>query len=161
MQGVSLQEVEVPAIVRDTEVLIKVKAASLDPVDLKVSQGFGRGLRDLVNRYNPNVSTNNFPVILGRDGSGVIAGVGAEVTDLKEGDKVWFVVPACLQGSLSTLLVLDQTHVRRLPPGLTYEAGATLPYVSMVSWDILVTLAHLGPGPQSKGEKFGRFLILN
>ena len=32
--------------------------------------GYGRGLRDLVNRYNPNVSTNNFPVILGRDGTG-------------------------------------------------------------------------------------------
>ena len=110
---------EVPNIVRDTEVLIKVKAASLDPVDLKVSQGFGRGLRDLVNRYNPNVSTNNFPVILGRDGSGVIAGVGAEVTDLKEGDKVWFVVPACLQGSLSTFLVLDQTHVRETVPAST------------------------------------------
>ena len=36
----------------------------------KVANGFGRGLRDLVNRYNPNVSTNNFPVTLGRDGTG-------------------------------------------------------------------------------------------
>ena len=70
VKGVSLQEVEVPTIVRDTEVLIQVKAASLDPVDLKVSQGFGRGLRDLVNKYNPNVSRDNFPVILGRDGTG-------------------------------------------------------------------------------------------
>ena len=35
--------------------------------------GYGRGLRDLVNRYNPNVSTNNFPVILGRDGTGAEA----------------------------------------------------------------------------------------
>ena len=50
--------------------MIQVKAASLDPVDLKVSQGFGRGLRDLVNKYNPNVSRDNFPVILGRDGTG-------------------------------------------------------------------------------------------
>ena len=85
----SLQNVEVPTIVKDTEILIEVRAASLDPVDLKVhlynkrkigifkpkndfqvSHGFGRGLRDLVNRYNPNVSTNNFPVILGRDGAG-------------------------------------------------------------------------------------------
>ena len=37
---------------------------------LEVCHGYGRGLRDLVNRYNPNVSTNNFPVILGRDGTG-------------------------------------------------------------------------------------------
>ena len=117
-----------------------------------MSQGFGRGLRDLVNRYNPNVSTNNFPVILGRDGSGVISEVGREVTHLKEGDKVWFVVPHCVQGSLSTYLVLDQSHVRPLPAGLSYEAGATLPYVSMVAMDLLVTLAKLGPNPSSKGE---------
>ena len=36
LQGVTLQEVEVPSLIRDTDVLIKVKAASLDPVDLKV-----------------------------------------------------------------------------------------------------------------------------
>ena len=40
---------------------------------LEVCHGYGRGLRDLVNRYNPNVSTNNFPVILGRDGTGAEA----------------------------------------------------------------------------------------
>merc|ERR1719195_1907886 len=96
--AVSLQIVEVPAIVKETEVLIEVRAASLDPVDLKVCHGYGRGLRDLVNRYNPNVSTNNFPVILGRDGTGVVSQLGSEVTNLRDGDKVWFVVPACLQG---------------------------------------------------------------
>ena len=84
-QAVSVQTVEVPKIVKDSEILIEVRAASLDPVDLKatitilvfvgnkcikVSQGFGRGLRDLVNRYNPNVNSSNFPVILGRDGTG-------------------------------------------------------------------------------------------
>ena len=74
------------------------------------------------------------------------------MTGLKEGDRVWFVVPYCVQGSLSTLLVLDQDHVRLLPPCLTYEAGATLPYVGMVSWDLLVTMAGLGPHPTSRGE---------
>jgi len=151
VKGVSLQDVEVPTLVRDTDVLIQVKAASLDPVDLKVSQGYGRGLRELVNKYNPNVSSSNFPVILGRDGSGVISQVGCEVTGLREGDKVWFVVPHCVQGSLASFLVLDQSHVRPLPPSLTYEAGATLPYVGMVCWDLLVTMANLGPRPASKG----------
>ena len=48
-------------------------------------------------RYNPNVSTNNFPVVLGRDGSGVISQCGADVYKFEPGDKVWFVVPNCLQ----------------------------------------------------------------
>ena len=42
----------------------------------EVCHRYGRGLRDLVNRYNPNVSTDNFPVILGRDGTGAGAGAG-------------------------------------------------------------------------------------
>ena len=74
-----------PSIVRDTEVLIQVKAASLDPVDLKVSQGFGRGLRDLVNKYNPNVSRDNFPVILGRDGTGCQSCLMMIITSLLTG----------------------------------------------------------------------------
>ena len=67
-QGVSVQDVEEPEIVHPSQILIEVRAASLDPVDLKVvlclwknssfyqcfisllqvSQGFGRGLRELV-----------------------------------------------------------------------------------------------------------------
>jgi NADPH:quinone reductase-like Zn-dependent oxidoreductase len=52
----------------------------------------------IANRYNPNVSSNNFPVILGRDGAGVIAKCGNEAADnFRPGDRVWFVVPYCLQ----------------------------------------------------------------
>merc|ERR1711973_710120 len=78
IKAVSLQNVEVPIIVKENEIFIEVRAASLDPVDLKVSQGFGRGLRELVNRYNPNTG-NQFPVILGRDGTGVVKEVGGDV----------------------------------------------------------------------------------
>ena len=72
-QGVSVQDVEEPEIVHPSQILIEVRAASLDPVDLKVvlwlwkissfyqcfisllqvSQGFGRGLRELVISNNP------------------------------------------------------------------------------------------------------------
>jgi len=152
VKAVAVQSVEVPHIINDSEVLIEVRAASLDPVDLKVSQGFGRGLRDLVNRYNPNVNSTNFPVILGRDGTGVISDIGKEVNNLKVGDKVWFVVPYCVQGSLSNYLVLDKEYVRPLPPGLSFEAGATLPYCGMVVWDMLVSMGGLGPAPETKGK---------
>ena len=102
-------------------------------------------MRDLVNRYNPNVSTNNFPVILGRDGTGkffkitdygkrkrehlylvtlhlgVVSQVGSDVHNLKVGDRVWFVVPYCVQGSLANFLVLDRDFVRPLPASVTFE----------------------------------------
>ncbi len=51
-----------------------------------------------VSRYNPNVSANNFPVILGRDGAGVVTKCGKQAEmDYRPGDRVWFVVPHYLQ----------------------------------------------------------------
>jgi len=152
VKGVSVQDVEEPEIVHPSQILIEVRAASLDPVDLKVSQGFGRGLRELVNRYNPNTGSQ-FPVILGRDGTGVVKEVGGEVEGLKPGDRVWFVVPHCLQGSLSTLMVLDRQYVRPLPHSLSFEGGATLPYCGMLAWDMLVTAGGLGPEEKSRGKE--------
>ena len=50
-----------------------------------------------------------------------------------------------MQGSLAPWLVLDQALVRPLPAPLSFEGGATLPYVGMVAWDMLVTLGDIGP----------------
>ena len=77
--------------------------------------------------------------------------MGEEVENLKVGEKVWFVVPYCIQGSLSNFIVLDKEYVRKLPMDLSFEGGATLPYIGMVSWDMLVTLGGLGPFPSSRG----------
>ena len=147
---------------------------------LEVCHGYGRGLRDLVNRYNPNVSTNNFPVILGRDGTGGggrQAGDKLTVVPLQASCPSWAprsptsawgtacgswcpTVSRCgsaeprsrslfltgyMQGSLAPWLVLDQALVRPLPAPLSFEGGATLPYVGMVAWDMLVTLGDIGP----------------
>ena len=77
--------------------------------------------------------------------------MGSEVHNLKVGDKVWFVVPYCVQGSLANFLVLDADFVRPLPVSVSFEGGATLPYSGLVAWDLLVTLGALGPSTQSRG----------
>jgi len=151
-KAVTLQTVEVPETVGDCEVLVEVRAASLDPVDLKVCQGYGRGLRELVNRYNPNVNKSQFPVILGRDGTGLVSEVGSAVAGLRVGDRVWFVVPHCVQGALTKYIVLDSQYVRPLPARLSFEGGATLPYTGMAAWNMLVTAGGLGPGEGSCGQ---------
>jgi len=153
IKAITVGRIEVPKLVNDNDVLVEVKAASLDPIDIKVSQGYGRGLRDLVNRYNPNTSRGTFPVILGRDGTGVVSEVGAGVHNLAVGDKVWFIVPPCYQGSLSSFLLLSSEYIRPLPKSLTFESGATLPYTGLVAWDLLVTSGGLGPNENSKGKR--------
>ena len=85
---------------------------------------------------------------------GVVSQVGSEVHNLKVGDRVWFVVPYCVQGSLANFLVLDRDFVRLLPSSVSFEGGATLPYSGMVAWDMLVTCGGLGPRTQSRGLIF-------
>ena len=82
----------------------------------------------------------------------MISEVGKEVQNFKVGDKVWFVVPYCVQGSLSNYLVLEREYVRPLPSSLSFEAGATLPYCGMVVWDMLVSMGGLGPSLETKGH---------
>ncbi|XP_023343617.1 reticulon-4-interacting protein 1, mitochondrial isoform X2 [Eurytemora carolleeae] len=116
IQGITVQNVEVPKVLGDTDILIRVKAASLDPIDIKVSQGYGRGLRELVNKYNPNTKRETFPIVLGRDGTGVVSEVGSDVHNLAPGDRVWFIVPPCYQGSLSSFILLSSEYIRPLSP---------------------------------------------
>lgn len=82
-----LEQIELPTSLGTNEILVQVKAASLNPIDVKMTQGFGsvlfKGLRKLNRSTLPE-----FPVILGRDFSGIVVKTGSHVTRLKEGDEV-------------------------------------------------------------------------
>ena len=61
----------------------------------------------ICDRYNLNhASGNNGYVILGRDGSGVVTQVGADVFQVQPGDRVWFAIPPCFQVLLQMVVVL-------------------------------------------------------
>ena len=76
LSGVSLKEVELPKISSD-QLLIKVKAASVNFPDLLMTQGKYQHKPDL-------------PFVLGMEGSGVVEEIGSEVSRFKEGDEVTF-----------------------------------------------------------------------
>ena len=70
---------------KSTEVLVKVKAASLNPVDSLMRHGFGSVILDKMRSWN---EVKGQPIILGRDFSGVVVKKGKSVTRIKEGDQV-------------------------------------------------------------------------
>ena len=76
LSGVSLSEIELPKP-SNQEVLIKVKAASVNFPDLLMTQGKYQHKPDL-------------PFVLGMEGSGIVQSVGTEVSRIKEGDEVSF-----------------------------------------------------------------------
>ncbi|XP_037088991.1 reticulon-4-interacting protein 1 homolog, mitochondrial-like [Pollicipes pollicipes] len=133
-----------PEIVTPHEVLVRVKAAAVDRVDLRIASGYGRTLRRQTNKYNPHV-TSELPVVLGRDLAGVVDQVGPEVTLWEVGDPVWAAVPFWRPGTLAEFVVLDEKELCRKPDGVTFERAAALPYSATVAWDALVTQAGFGP----------------
>lgn len=133
-----------PELVSPTEVLVRVKAATVDRVDLRIAAGYGRTLRRQVNRYNPHVSAE-LPVVLGRDLAGVVDQVGTDVTLWQVGDPVWAAVPFWRPGTLAEFVVLEEKELCRKPDGVTFERAAALPYSGTVAWNALVTQGGIGP----------------
>lgn len=143
-----VEDVVAPRITEPNQVLVQVKAAGIDYLDIKIAEGYGRVLRKQLNKYNPN-SEGEFPVVLGRDCSGIIVAVGKAVSRVEQGDEVWLAVPFYHPGTLSEYIVVSEDLVAPKPSKLTYEGAAALPYSIMMAWDALVSQGGLGPETSS------------
>lgn len=131
---------EVPdPVVGGEDVLVQVKAASINPVDWKIRSGLLR-----------IVTGSRFPRVLGGDFSGVVQAVGNQVRGLSVGDAVYGSAPVFgkRQGSHAQLLVVPAENARRMPQGLGFEEAASLPIAA------LTALAGLRPaGPTLQGKE--------
>jgi NADPH:quinone reductase-like Zn-dependent oxidoreductase len=96
------------------EVLVKVAATSVNPIDWKIRSGHARNLLNVT-----------FPAILGRDVAGTVAKVGANVRNPEIGQRVMGLV----NGSYAEYLVAKAEHLTVIPDGLDFETAAALPLV--------------------------------
>jgi NADPH:quinone reductase-like Zn-dependent oxidoreductase len=126
------------------QVLVRVRAASLNYRDLMVAKG----------QYNPRIA---FPRVLGSDAAGEVVAVGAGVTRFRPGERVagcffqdWDAGPITdaaakssrgseRDGVFAELVVFEQNGVVPVPAGLSYEEAATLPCAALTAWNALTT----------------------
>src|ERR1700726_22906 len=113
-----------PQVSGDT-VLIAAAAASVNAIDWKVRSG-------VMQRMFPV----SFPAILGRDVSGVVPSVGANVKHFKPGDRVL----ALSNATYAELVAVDDSEVTHLPDGVDLANAAAIPLISLTG-DQLVRLA--------------------
>ena len=125
-QQVRLTEVPVPAITDPTQVLVRVHAASLNPIDYKRGEGALK-----------SVMPDTFPMRLGYDLSGVVAQVGAGVADFRPGDAVVARVSQAAVGTLAEWVVCGSDVVSRKPPGVRHEEAAGLPLAGLTAYQVL------------------------
>ncbi len=104
------------------DLLVEVKAVSVNPVDTKVHAGLARnGLKD--------------PRILGWDASGIVKATGASVTGFNAGDEVWYAGDITRPGSNATHQLIDARIVGHKPANLGWAAAAALPLTALTAWE--------------------------
>ncbi|KYN06277.1 Reticulon-4-interacting protein 1, mitochondrial [Cyphomyrmex costatus] len=149
IEGVLLiDDSEMPTIKRSNELLIQVKAASLNVVDTKICSGYSRIYRRLLN----SGKQKELPVTLGRDCAGVIVDIGQSVVNFDIGDEVFLAVPSWASGTMAEYIIVPETQVAKRPKSCNFEASASLPYNGCLAWDALVNRSVIKEG-NAKGKR--------
>ncbi len=104
------------------EVLVQMRAASVNPIDWKQVQG---ALKPLLKP--------RFPLRLGSDGAGVVAALGAGVAGVSIGDAVYFRTPIMGTGSFAEFICLPAEVLARKPENMGFAEAATIPLVGLTA----------------------------
>jgi|ERR1712137_55258 len=149
-----VNDIPVPPLSQPDDVLIEVKAASVNVLDVMMTDGYGRQLFEKFHSLNPltpaMLKRSYFPLTLGRDFSGIVRSTGGNVVKVKPGDHVMGVVPPPLSGSHSQYLVSSCSNIVLKPPHLSMEEATSIPYAGLTAWSALSITAELCVGSRGK-----------
>ena len=138
---------DVPSLVveKPNDILIKVHAASINPIDVKKASGATKMV--LKDRYELNLHDNfflfglilmsSFPYKIGYDCAGTVVNIGSQVTRFQAGDEVFVRLPECHRGSWSELARSTEDFVALKPKNLSMEDAASIPLAAMTSLQAL------------------------
>ena len=132
INDVQLGEQSTP-VLTENDVLIKVHAASINPLDLRVLEGEFKAILPVP-----------FPFILGNDFAGTVVEVGSKVSQFKVGDEVY--AKTDLNGAFAEYTVVQQLSLALKPQNISMELAASLPLVSLTAWQALVEIAKVKAG---------------
>ena len=118
------------------QVLVKIQASGVNPLDLKIKAGQAAHARTSV------------PAILGIDMAGVVVEVGEGVQAFTPGDEVYGMTGGVgnVQGSLAEYAAVDAALLAPKPRNLTFREAAALPLSFITAWEGLMDRAHTGVG---------------
>src|ERR1700730_13798925 len=108
------------------EILVRVHAAGLNPVDYKIREGKLK----VIHRYP-------LPTVLGNEIAGVVESVGDGVTRFSVGDRVYARVDKNTMGGLAEKAVVHEDHLAKMPISLEFEAAAAVPLAALTALQAL------------------------
>ncbi len=117
------------------DILIEVHAASVNPVDWKIREGYLKGMLNF-----------QMPLVLGWDVAGTVAALGSEVSSFKIGDEVFSRSDISRQGTYAELVTVEAQLVVAKPESLSFEEAASLPLVAHTAWEVMFETMDLQKG---------------
>jgi NADPH2:quinone reductase len=128
------QEIETPEIKSASELLVRLQAAGVNPIDTKLRQGF--------------YPMDNLPVVLGCDGSGIVEAVGSEVSKFKAGDEVYFFHGGIgtIQGNYAEFRTIEERFLAHKPESLNFIEAGGAPLALITAWEALHDRAQIKTG---------------
>src|SRR5213080_226132 len=120
---------------KDDQLLIRVIAAGVNPVDGMIRSGMFA-----------KEGTRVIPIILGGDVAGVVEKVGSKITKFKSGDPVFAYVSLDNSGGYAQYALVTEREAAPKPKSLTYVEAAAVPIVAMTAWQALIDTAKLESG---------------
>jgi NADPH:quinone reductase-like Zn-dependent oxidoreductase len=131
-----ITEKELPRV-DDNSILVKVKAASINPIDWKLFQGEMKMMWG-----------KKFPKAVGIDFSGIIEATGNNVGDFKPGDEVIGLMDIFNGGALAEYVVVKEKDIAIKPASISFEQAAALPVAGLSALQIVDKLAHVKRGTE-------------
>ncbi len=117
------------------DILIEVHAASVNPVDWKIREGYFKEMLHF-----------SMPLVLGWDVAGKVAELGKEVSSFKIGDAVFSRSDIARQGTYAEMVAVDSQLVVAKPESLSFEQAASLPLVAHTAWQVMFETMDLQKG---------------
>ena len=119
---INIADIPIPEI-SDNDVLIKVKAAAVNPLEMLILTGAVRLIQDY-----------KMPLTLGNECSGIIDKVGKNVKDFKVGDKVYTRLPISKIGSFAEYVAVDSKFISLMPKDYDFITSAAIPLTALTAY---------------------------
>lgn len=117
-----LRDIPIPEI-KPNEVLIKVKAAAVNPLELLILTGSVRLIQDYP-----------MPLTLGNECSGIVEAAGQKVSNFHVGDKVYARLPISQIGAFAEYAAVDQAALAVMPKDYDFPTAAAIPLTGLTAW---------------------------
>ena len=131
---VKINDIPIPSIKED-EVLVRVKAAAVNPVDILNLKGSVRLIQDY-----------KMPLTMGNECSGVVEKIGSKVKRFNLGDKVYSRVPIETLGAFAEFVSIKESALAHMAHGLDYDTAAAIPLTGLTAYEAITEELKAKPG---------------